>query len=345
MNRRDTRSLSIEQQELLRERVVVMVVKRGMTVTDSARAIGVSRQNASRWVGLYRRGGLKSLRQLRRGRRVGDNRRLTLVEEGRIQELVASSTPEELNIGYALWTREAVSQLIKRLYKIQLPIRTMGEYLRRWGYAPQRPLRRAYEQDKKAVQRWEKRDYPAIQERARKEGARIHWGDETGVSTEDARGCGYSRRCKTPVVSHPGYRMTVSIVSTITNRGELRFMVYKGAMTARLFVSFLKRLIRSSTKKVFLIVDRLPAHRAKSVTAFVEKNKSHIELFFLPPYAPEVNPDEYFNNCLKQRLRNKPHERTAAGIAATVRRAARAIQRDTKLVRKLFKHPAVRYAA
>jgi transposase len=122
--------------------------------------------------------------------------------------------------------------------------------------------------------------------------------------------------------------MTVSMASTITNRGELRFMVYRGAMTARLFITFLRRLIKSSKRKVFLIVDRLPAHRAKSVTAFIEENRRKLELFFLPPYAPEVNPDEYLNNSLKQRLRTKPTTRTPGHLAATVRKAARSLQRD-----------------
>jgi transposase len=158
MQRRDTRHLSKEQQEELRRRVVEMVVRRKMTVTGAARALGVSRWHANRCVQLYRKHGSQALKQARRGRQPGSKRQLTPSQERKIQELTTHKTPEEIGLPYPLWTRQAVSDLIERRYKLRLPVRTMGEYLRRWGYAPQRPLRRAYEQDKKAVQRWVKRE-------------------------------------------------------------------------------------------------------------------------------------------------------------------------------------------
>jgi len=176
---------------------------------------------------------------------------------------------------------------------------TIGSYLRSWRFTPQRPRKRATERNEPAIRKWVKRGYPAIVRRAKAEGADIHWGDECGVANQANDGRRYAPRSQTPVIPCPATRFTYSMISTLTNLGTLRFMIFAGALTAVIFLSFLQRLVRDAPRKVFLIVDNLRVHHAKLVTAWVEAHSDQIELFYLPPYAPEFNPDEFVNNDVK----------------------------------------------
>src|SRR5512135_3292815 len=195
----------------------------------------------------------------------------------------------------ALWTRRAVRDFIHQQFGIRLPIRTVGEYLRRWGYTPQKPVRKAYKQDPKAVAQWLEQTYPAIERRAAKEGGEIHWGDETGVRSTCQHGRGDARPGATPELIVPGSRFSVNMIATITNQGTVRWMIYPGTMNAALFLVFLTRLIAGATKKVFLIVDHLSVHEAAVVDQWLSDKTDRIEVFSLPKYAPERNPDEYLN--------------------------------------------------
>lgn len=345
MKEQDARRLSIEQQEELRRRVAQMVVKQGMTVTGAAKLMGVSRRNASRWVKLYRKGGAKALRQGRRGRRMGSKRRLTLRQERVVQRMIVNKVPTQLQFPYALWTRQAIIDAVQQRYGIRLPVRTMGEYLKRWKFTPQRPLRRAYERDPQRVAAWLKKEYPRIRAQAKAEKAEILWADETGISTDDHRGRGYAPQGQTPVVEHPGYRTSASMISAISNRGLVRFMIYRGGMTSGTFVKFLQRLLTNASAKIFLIVDNLTAHHSRTVTAWVENNRTKIQLFFLPPYAPELNPTEYLNNDLKQSIRSKPVPGSFRQLASSARKRLRKLQATPTHVQKFFHHPAVAYAA
>ena len=194
------------------------------------------------------------------------------------------------------------------------------------------------------IKQWLIEKYPAIKVRAKKERAEIQWCDETGFSSEDNRGRGYSLKGVTPVRYKTGSRFSISMISSITNEGQMRWMVYKGAMNMELFIKFLGRLIKDSKRKVFLIVDNLRVHHSKKVSYWVEKHKEKIELFFLPPYSPEINPDEYVNNDVKTTLQNKPAPRNLDELQNNLRSYMRSLQWNKKKVARFFDHEKVQYA-
>jgi transposase len=210
---------------------------------------------------------------------------------------------------------------------------------------PQKPVARAKERSPAAVQAWLERDYPAIAKRARAERAVIYWGDETGISNQDQVGRSWAPKGETPVVSRTAKRIAQSLIAAVSNRGLMRFMLYDGALDADRFIAFLRRLVRDAGRKVFLIVDNLKVHHAKKVAAWVASHLHEVELFYLPAYAPEHNPDEYLNRDLKQRLRQKPQPGAKEDLTKSTRSVLRAIQRSPRRVRAYFKPEPVRYAA
>jgi transposase len=262
-------------------------------------------------------------------------------QQEKIQSLITDKTPDQLKMPFALWTREAVGELIQRKFGIQLPVRTLGEYLKRWGFTPQKPKRRDYSQQPEAVKEWLDHEYPELEKRAKSEGAEIYWGDETGVSNQDQTGRSYAPKGKTPVRRAFAKKVSSSMISAITNKGQVRFMLYRRGMTARLFLDFLKRLIRSSQKKVFLIVDYLRAHKAKKVTAWLRQNRDQIEVHYLPAYSPDLNPDEFLNNTLKRQLAKHPPVDCIHEQQAQIRRQMQSNQKKPSLFASLFKAPSV----
>ena len=194
--------------------------------------------------------------------------------------------------------------MIKQRYRLDLPLRTITDYLKRWGFTPQRPTKRAYEQNPDAVTQWHETTYPQIQAKARKEKAEIHWGDETGIQNDAYCARGFAPKGKTPVVRINATRSRINMISSITNQGKVRFMLYRETMTSQVLIKFLSRLIKDSDHKILLILDNLRVHHSKRVQAWLEERKDQIELFFLPSYSPELNPDEYLNGDLKKRIRS-----------------------------------------
>lgn len=322
-----------------------MVEMTGQTVTGAAHSLGVNRKTATQWLRDYRTRGVKALTQERRGRRVGTKRTLSAEQEKKVKRQVEKSTPEEIGLPYPLWTRDVIAELIQNQFRVALPVRTMGLYLKRWGYTPQRPQKRANERDEKRIQRWITKEYPKIVAKAQKEKAEIHWSDETGISSRELYGRGYSPRGKQPVRRHNAARTSVSMISSISRTGTFRFMVFDGSLKAATFLKFLQRLVAKRRKKIFLIVDNARPHHAKLVTTWLRNNTEAIELFYLPPYAPEINPDEYLNNLLKQRIRRRSLPADKNALAKIVRKASRSIQKSPKLVKRLFQARSVRYAA
>jgi transposase len=344
MPKRDARTLGSEAQWELRRRAVNLK-RDGYTHDQIAELLDVSEVASRKWWKQYKQGGLRALKPGKRGRREGMCRTLSRDQELEIRKLITDRTPEQLKMPFALWTRQAVQEVIARKCKVTMPIRSVGEYLRRWGFTPQRPRKRAYDQQPTEVKRWLKQTYPKIARRAKAEGAEIHWCDETGVSSEDHRGRGYAPRGSTPVAATKAERFSASMISSVTNRGKLRFMIYRRGLKTDTFITFLRRLIRSTNPKVFLIVDNLQVHRARKVREWVHKNRKRIELFYLPPYSPELNPDEYLNNTVKSQLRKKPAPRCRQELQYNMRRCMFSNQRRPRLVRNMFNHPYVQYAA
>jgi transposase len=215
----------------------------------------------------------------KRGRPPGTQKFIQPKDEKRIRNLIETKTPDKVGLPYALWTRKAIQQLIKKKLRETLTLRTISKYTKRWGLTPQRPAKYAYEQDGEAIRVWLTETYPAIVKKAKKENADIHWEDETGVSLSTFYARSYAPKGKTPAIKLPARRASLSMISSIMNRGDLRFMLYSGALNSSLFITFLKRLVKDSDRKIFLILDNLRVHKSKKVVAWVVRHKNQIELF------------------------------------------------------------------
>jgi transposase len=345
MDARDFRGIGRPAQEELRRRALFLIEHEGMTQAQAALAVGVHRQTVNVWLKRYRERGEEGVLD---GRRVSPRRgkgRLTEEEAGKVRGWIADGTPDRLGLPFALWTSRAVRELTELRFGKRLGLSTVQLYLRRWGMTPQKPLTRAKERSPAAIEAWLERDYPAIAKRAKAERAVIYWGDETGISNQDQTGRSYAPKGETPVVRRTAKRVTRSVIAAVSNRGLMRFMLYEGALNVERFLAFLRRLTKDAGRKVFLIVDNLKVHHARKVKAWVASHVHEIELFFLPAYAPDHNPDEYLNNDLKQALRQQPQPGSKDELVERTRSVLRAIQRSPERVRAYFKPGPVRYAA
>ncbi len=341
MNKRDARFLSPHAQEDLRRRVVA-AVRGGMYQAEAARTFGVSRQSVNNWIKRVRSGGLRCLRSGRRGR--PPVQRLAPHQAATVVRLISDRCPDQLKLPFALWTREALAELLARRFGVKVSVWTAGRYLRRWGFTPQKPVRRAYEKDPEAVRQWLREKYPAIRARAKREGAEIHWGDEMGLRSDHQAGRSWSRRGQTPVIPGTGKRFGCNMISTITNRGRLYFMVFKERFNAGVFIRFLKRLLRQVGRKVVLIVDEHPGHKAHETTRWLKVHGKKIQLYFLPPYSPELNPDELLNQDVKTNAVGRRRAIDQADLMSNVRGYLRSTQKMPHVVRSYFQEEHVRYA-
>lgn len=344
MRASDTRRLSPAAQEELRRRAV-RAVAAGTSQSEVARLFGVSRQSVNGWVQAQRRGGEGALTSSRRGRRPGEQQALRPWQQAQIAKAIRERNPDQLKLPFFLWTREAVRELIERRFSIRLSLVCVGNYLRRWGFTPQKPLRRAFEQDPVAVARWLEREYPEIARRARREGAEILWADETGLRSDHAAGRSYGLRGQTPIVPGSGRRFSASVLSAISNRGRLHFRVFCGRFDGELFIDFLRRLCRQLGRKLYVIVDGHPVHRSRKVKDWLARHEDRIALFYLPPYSPELNPDELLNQDLKTNSLGRRRPRNQHELISDTRSYLRRRQRQPELVSRYFGEPHVRYAA
>lgn len=344
MNKTDTRKLKPEVQQELRHQAI-RLRKAGRTHKEIGQIIGVHPTNVCKWWKAYEVGGAKAIRHGQRGRPKGSNRTLNPDQEREIRLSIKDHCPDQLKLPFCLWTRKAVQQLIKQLYSVQMPIRSVGEYLKRWGFTPQKPITRAYEKNPKAVRQWLDETYPAIAQRAKKERAEIHWGDETGLLNNAYYHRSYAPAGKTPAVRLPAKRERVSMISSVTNQGKVRFMLYEQAMNSQRLIKFMGRLIKGAKQKIFLILDNLRAHHSMPVKKWLAKRTKKIEVFFLPSYSPELNPDEYLNRDLKLNVHGSKPVKTKSELKKKATGHLRKLQRLPKRVISYFKAPSIAYAA
>jgi len=281
----------------------------------------------------------------KRGVKSADKKLLNQSQEQAIQKMIIDVMPDQLKLDYALWTRRAVKELIERELGVKLAVNTVGDYLRSWGFSPQKPKKRAYEQNPKAVQKWLEEEYPAIKEKAKKEKATIHWGDETGVRNSNQHGRSYAPKGKTPIKKHMSKRFSINMISTVTNQGLIQFMIYKENMNAEVFIRFLNQLIKNQDNKIFLILDNLRVHHSKIVKKWEEEHKDNIELYYLPSYSPEKNPDEYLNCDLKYGLSEKTAPKTVEKLKENLENHMNMLQGNSKRVKSYFRHKDISYAA
>lgn len=334
MKATDARRHSPEKLEVLRERGFAMR-REGFRVVEIARASGVVTGTVCKW---FRNAEKTSEEQAttggQRGRPKGIGAKLTAEQAQVIRNLIIDKNPRQLKFDFALWTRRAVKALIKRQYQIELSLHTVGVYLRSWGLSVQRPARRAIERNDERVLQWKSEQYPATAKRAKTEGAVIYWADETAVKHDTNWVTGYAPKGQTPILKcHDGRWKTATMGSAISNQGLLRFRVQDQPLNQHTFIEFPECMIKDEEKKIFLIVDNLRVHRSKLLTAWVQAHKDRIELFFLPPYSPEINPDEYVNRALKTEIRS----RAPAKIENLKKRTQRFMSKMAGSARKILK--------
>jgi transposase len=319
----------------------VAAVQSGESPARVAAALGVNLRTLFRWLAQYRRGGWDQLDARKRG---GRPPKLDGGALRWIYRTVANKNPQQLKFPFALWTAVMVQTLIAERFKVRLSHSSVCRLLNQLGLTAQRPLWRAYQQNPEAVKRWLETDYPAIRARARREGARIFFADEAGVRSDFHSGTTWGRRGQTPVVSSTGARFGANLISAISAQGELRFMLTKGRVTATVFIEFLRRLLVNATTPIFVIVDGHPTHRAKSVAGFVAAQAGKLALFFLPPYSPELNPDEFVWNDLKTNSTGRKLITSLTQLRQMIVSHMRQLQKLPALVRSFFHAPTTRYA-
>lgn len=330
---------------MIRESAVRMVHEQGFSKLDAAQALGVTRQNVGKWCRLYDEGGYGALKLGRRGRRPEEQAMLKGWQCAVIVNLITDNTPDQLQMPFVLWTAAAVRDLISDKFDITFAVRTVRKYLKKWGFTPQKPIRKAWQQNSAAVTKWLEEQYPDIVKRAKAKGAMIYWVDETGVTNQANSQRGYAPVGQTPVLRQNGTKRKVNMISAVTNKGEVRFMCYTSSMTQSKFILFLSKLIKSSDKPVIVITDNLSVHHGKRVASWVEQHREEIELEFIPSYSPELNADEYLNRDLKKNVNSKKTPGTVAEVKANISSFMHSIQKQPERVMKYFNGKKIKYAA
>lgn len=344
INLPDARQLSDEVLEALRLRAL-RGCEMGWCESDVAEMLGVARETVSRWFSAYRCAGLDALPGERTGRPVGSGRTLSDEQAEHLQQQIKEHSPGALGIAAPLWSRQAVRELINKEYAIDMPVRTVGEYLKRWGFTAKRPTRRANDQDPEEVRVWLEEDYPWIEELARQEEAKIHWCDETGVEADHFPRTGYAPQGEPATMEVPHSHIRRNVISTVSNSGEFHFMTYEGNMDGAQFILFLEVLLSETTGKNFVIADRHSGHDCEQVWDWVDAHGDRIDLFLMPPRVPELNPDEYFNNDLKGNVHAEGLPNDKSELADRIHAFLFKILDLPGRVMSYFQHPAVQYAA
>lgn len=344
MNREDARGLAPAAQYEKRKQVIRLYL-RGKRQKQIAEDLGLSFGAVKKVIGLYKSDGVTALKLSQRGRRPGEKRVLDSKQEEAIQRVIKEKRPEQLRMRFALWTREAVHRLILSKFGIDMPIRSVGNYLKRWGFTPQKPIRRAYERCPQAVKEWLDEKYPVIVRRAKEEGAQILWADESGLNNTDVRGRGYAPKGQTPVALHPAKRETLSMISAVSNQGAMQWMIVETNFNADRFIEFLSALTKNAPSKIFLVLDNLRVHHSRLVKAWVADRADKIELFYLPAYSPELNPDERLNADLKQQLGSRIQASTKSKLKSLATWRLQQLAANPDRIKSYFQDPRCKYAA
>lgn len=340
----DARHLSDEALEALRLRAL-RGIELGYSEVELADLFGVCHETISRWWSAYTAAGPSALPGGRTGRPLGVGRLLSDAQAQRIQQCIDNYLPPNLGIQHALWTRRAVQELIQKELGIALAERTVGQYLRRWGYTPKKPSRHGRDQDPDEVVQWLEETYPAIEVQAFDEGAEILWTDEVGVAADHHPGSGYARRGERATMDVPKPHIRVNQISAISNEGHVRFMTYQGMLTAAVFLQFLKRLVYGARRKILLIADRLQAHKTPEVAAWLAEHCAQIEVFYLPAYSPELNPVEYLNGDMKARVNEVGLPDDRGVLKTRIQSFMKKLVGVPAHVVSYFLHPWTQYAA
>jgi transposase len=341
MTKNDARKLDHKTLEAIRIRAVEQV-QAGHSPEEVIKVLGFTRGRIYEWLARYRSGGWHALRaKPLKGR----PRRITGSQMKWIYNTVTLKNPLQFKFEFALWTRRMIRDLIAERYGIQLSLTSVGRLLAQLGLTCQKPLMRAFQQNPSLVQQWLKEEYPQIRARAKRVGAEIFFADEAGVRSDFHAGRTWAPRGQTPVIKVTGARFGFNMISAVSPKGNLRFMVVEGKVAGKQFCEFLRRLSLKAPRPIFLILDGHPVHRSAKVKKLIESLKGRLQLFFLPPYSPELNPDEWVWNELK----NNGIGRMAISGPNDMKRKTvdylKNMQRFPELIRSFFQAPTTLYAA
>jgi len=332
-----------ESQEKVRILVIDFLNKKMGTQQQASLLYGITLNGVQKIWRRYKNSGKRGLTSKKRG--VKGGKKITGEQAAVIRKLIIEKLPDQLKLPFGLWTREAVGELMLRKFGIDLSRWQVGRYLSAWGFSPQKPISKAFEQKPEKVKAWLEKEYPAIKKKAKKEKAIIYFGDETGMRSDHQAGKSYSPKGKTPIIKRTGQRFSLNMISAISPKGHLQFMIIDGRFNGDVFIKFLKQMIRYSKEKIYFVTDGHPAHKTKKLNAWLQENKKRIEVFFLPPYSPELNPQEYVNQDVKTNIIGKKRPINKAQMKDNVNEFMLKRKKDKSQVQKYFHVSHVKYAA
>lgn len=336
----DGRKLPREAKAQLRL-AAVKRVESGESPEAVAAGMGFNRRAIYRWLQAYHYGGEQALQAKPIP---GAPSKLDAKQLSKLSRIVRTKNPLQLHFPYALWTLAMIREVIKKQFGVTLSEVSVGRLMRRLGFSPQRPLYRAWQQDPDLVDAWRTQEYPKIARRAKRENALIFFADESGMRSDHHAGTSWGLTGQTPIVKATGARFGCNMLSAVNALGHFRFMVVEGRVNGTVFREFLRRLITGMERKIFLIVDGHPSHKAKLVQKFVAEHADRLELFFLPPYAPELNPDELAWAHIKSKIA-KATVQTKEELKMQIERTMHQLQKLPKIVAGFFRAPTCAYAA
>lgn len=336
----DGRKLTHEQSEYIRIQAVKAVRQKNKSPEDVIKIFGLHRANIYKWLKKYDKRGFAALHSTKAN---GPAPKLSRWQKKRLGNYLLKN-PTQFRFEYALWTVPMIVELIALKFDVLYSSVQVGRLLSDIGFSRQKPLERAYQQDPEQVTRWLKKSYPAIKKEAKKEKRTVYFSDEAGFHATAQYGTTWAPKGETPVIKTSGQRIKVNCISAISNRGKLHFMLYEKNFNSDVFIKFLKRLLHNQSRPITLIVDGHSSHFTKKVKALISASKGKLKIYVLPPYSPELNPDELVWNNAKQEVAKRKHTKTGKTFKETVKQTMTQIQTNSNLCKAFFCESNVAYA-
>lgn len=337
----DGRTLDHKTLEHIRIQAVRRVIEDGERPSEVMASMGLCRTSIYPWLREYQENGWDALAE---SIAKGPEPLLTESQKLRVKRWILGKDPRQYGFDFGLWSRRIVQSLIKEKLSVELCLTAVGKLLASLDITPQKPLRRAYERDPQAVQHWLDHGYPELRKRAKTQAAKIFFLDEAGFQSDPPLGKTYGLKGHTPVVQTSGQRQSINVISAVNARGEFWAATYDAKLNAETFVLFLKDFMKGQAGKVFLVIDGHPSHKAKIVEKYVDSLQGRLELHRLPPYAPDLNPDEFVWSHMKNNGVSKKPLKQNESLRDRVEADLLNIHSNPELVRSFFKAPSVAYA-